>query len=110
MVKWKIGLGIYCALVLYISSMSPGGAETGCKFRKAIHLVEYAIMGILAWGAFSGESAFRGVCWLFVPVLELRMSAGRTGWEAGVPRKCGMRRPMRPVPLSDCLFRWFLES
>ena len=54
MVKWKIGLGIYCSLVLYISSMSPGELpKAGVTVSdKAIHLVEYAIMGILAWGAF----------------------------------------------------------
>ena len=59
MVKWKIGLGIYCALVLYISSMSPGELpKTGVAISdKAIHLVEYAIMGILAWGAFGKGGA-----------------------------------------------------
>ena len=61
MVKWKIGLGLYCALVLYVSSMSPGELpKTGVAVSdKAIHLVEYAIMGILAWGAFGkGGSGF----------------------------------------------------
>jgi VanZ family protein len=59
MVKWKIGLGIYCVLVLYISSMSPGELpKTEVQVSdKAIHLVEYAIMGILAWGAFSKGGA-----------------------------------------------------
>ena len=52
MVKWKIGLGIYCALVLYISSMSPGELpKAGVTVSdKAIHLVEYAIMGIFGMG------------------------------------------------------------
>ena len=52
MVKWKIGLGIYCALVIYVSSMSPGELpRTGVAVSdKVIHLVEYSIMGILAWG------------------------------------------------------------
>ena len=59
MVKWKIGLGIYCVLVLYISSMSPGELpKTEVQVSdKAIHLVEYAIMGILAWGAFGKGGA-----------------------------------------------------
>lgn len=53
MVKWKIGLVIYCVLVLYMSSMSPSElSKTGVAISdKAIHLVEYAIMGIMAWGA-----------------------------------------------------------
>ena len=59
--KWKIGLGLYCALVLYVSSMSPGEIpDTGVAGSdKALHLTEYAIMGILAWGAFGkGGSGF----------------------------------------------------
>ena len=82
MVKWKIGLVLYCALVLYVSSMSPGDMpDTGVAVSdKALHLVEYAIMGILAWGAFGrGGRVFPGACLHFVPVLELRMNAGRTG-------------------------------
>ena len=115
MVKWKIGLGIYCALVIYVSSMSPGElprTEVAVS-DKVIHLVEYAIMGILAWGAFGkarGGVVSPGAYWLFASVLGLPMSAGRTGWEAGVRRKCGMRRPMRPVPLSGCSSRWFSGS
>ena len=51
---WKIGLGLYCALVLYVSSISSGELpKTGVIVSdKIIHLVEYAIMGILGWGAF----------------------------------------------------------
>mgnify|MGYP001178763610 FL=1 len=61
--KWKIGLGLYCALVLYVSSMSPGEIpDTGVAVSdKALHLTEYAIMGILAWGAF-GKGG-RGFPW-----------------------------------------------
>jgi len=58
---WKIGLGLYCALVLYVSSISSGELpKTGVAVSdKVIHLVEYAIMGVLAWGAFGkGSSGF----------------------------------------------------
>ena len=45
MVKWKIGLGIYCALVIYVSSMSPGELPRAgvAVSDKVIHLVEYAV-------------------------------------------------------------------
>ena len=48
--KWKIILAIYCGAVLYVSSMSPGEIpDAPVKVSdKALHLVEYAIMGILA--------------------------------------------------------------
>ena len=54
MVKWKIILGLYCGAVLYLSSVSSGEIpEIPVELSdKALHLVEYAIMGILAWGAF----------------------------------------------------------
>ena len=52
--KWKITLALYCGAVLYLSSMSPGEIpDAPVKVSdKALHLVEYALMGILAWGAF----------------------------------------------------------
>ena len=52
--KWKIILALYCGAVLYLSSVSSGDIpEIPVKVSdKALHLVEYAIMGILAWGAF----------------------------------------------------------
>ena len=56
--KWKIGLVLYCALVVYVSSMSPGELpKTGVAVSdKVIHLVEYAIMGFL-----HGELLAKGV-------------------------------------------------
>ena len=55
--KWKIILALYCGAVLYVSSMSPGEIpDAPVKVSdKALHLVEYGIMGILAWGAFERE-------------------------------------------------------
>ena len=52
--KWKIALGLYCAAVLYISSLPPEDLpeQTSMVPDKALHMIEYAIMGILAWGAF----------------------------------------------------------
>lgn len=57
--KWKFGLGLYCTLVIYVSSMSPGDLpDTGVEGSdKILHLIEYAIMGILAWGAFGKRGA-----------------------------------------------------
>ena len=59
--KWKIILALYCGAVLYLSSM-PAGDIPEAPIRvsdKALHLVEYAIMGVLAWGAFGrGRSGF----------------------------------------------------
>ena len=52
--KWKIALSLYCAAVLYISSLPPGNLpeQTAMVPDKVLHMIEYAIMGILAWGAF----------------------------------------------------------
>ena len=52
--KWKIALGLYCAGVLYISSLPPENLpeQVAIVSDKALHMIEYAIMGILAWGAF----------------------------------------------------------
>ena len=57
--KWKIAFVGYCALVLYLSSMSPcdlpeGGVPVS---DKAMHMVEYGLMGILSWGAFGRSGA-----------------------------------------------------
>ena len=82
--------------------MSPGELpKTGVAVSdKAIHLVEYAIMGILAWGAFGkGGAGFPWGLLAFVPVLELRMNAGRTGWEQEGRLMFGMPQRTRQVPL-----------
>ena len=53
--KWKIGLGLYCGLVLYVSSMTQPDLPSGPKienFDKVLHFIEYAVMGVLAWAAF----------------------------------------------------------
>lgn len=59
MVKWKIGLAAYCCLVLYASSMSPVDLKDGPKVEnldKLVHFMEYAVMGVLAWGGFGRGS------------------------------------------------------
>ena len=57
--KWKITLGLYCGAVLYLSSMSPGEIpeSTVEVSDKALQLVEYESMGILARGAFGKGGA-----------------------------------------------------
>ena len=52
--KWKLFLLLYCGLVLYVSSMSPNDlpGDGVAVSDKALHMLEYGIMGILAWGAF----------------------------------------------------------
>lgn len=57
--KWKVGFGLYCGLVLYVSSMSPGDIPDGgiTVSDKALHMVEYGIMGILGWAAFGRGGA-----------------------------------------------------
>ena len=54
MLKWKVGLVVYCGLVLYVSSLGSGDLpDTGYKIPdKLIHVIEYALMGTLAWGGF----------------------------------------------------------
>ncbi len=101
--KWKIGLGLYCVLVLYVSSMSPGEIpDTGVAVSdKAIHLAEYAIMGILAWGAF-GKGG-RGFPWGLLAFCACFGIADECwqDWLIQVDRRmCGMRQPMQSVPLS----------
>jgi len=61
MMKWKIGFFIYCGLVLYVSSLSPKEIPDAAFSipDEAIHFVEYALMGVLGWGAFGrGSSGF----------------------------------------------------
>jgi len=57
--KWKVGFGLYCGLVLYVSSMSPSEIPDGgiTDSDKALHMVEYGIMGILGWAAFGRGGA-----------------------------------------------------
>jgi hypothetical protein len=100
--KWKIILALYCGAVLYLSSVSSGDIpEVPVKVSdKALHLVEYAIMGILAWGAFGkGGLDFHGDCLHFVPALELGMNVFRIGWGMPEIRMCGMRPRMQWVRL-----------
>ena len=54
MVKWKIGLGLYCGLVIYLSSLTPSDLPEGGfgVSDKILHVIKYAIMGVLAWGGF----------------------------------------------------------
>lgn len=61
MLKWRIGLLAYCSLVLYFSSLSPKELPTQALAfpDQALHFMEYALMGILGWGAFGrGSSGF----------------------------------------------------
>ena len=53
-VKWKIALGLYCVAVLYLSSLQAKELpdQTAMVPDKVLHMIEYALMGILAWGAF----------------------------------------------------------
>ena len=50
---------MYCGLVLYVSSMSPNDlpGDGVAVSDKALHMLEYGIMGILAWGAFGRGGA-----------------------------------------------------
>ena len=108
--KWKISLALYCGAVLYLSSMSPGEIPDAPVevSDKALHLVEYAVMGMLAWGAFGkGGAGFPGDCLHFVPVLESGMNVFRIGWGMHDLRMCGMRRRMRWVALSVSCSQWF---
>jgi VanZ family protein len=56
--KWKIVFLVYCALVLFLSSLSP--EEIPDQFYsfpdEILHFVEYALLGILGWGAFGRDS------------------------------------------------------
>ena len=58
MKMWKVVFLGYCGAVLYLSSMSPSQLPDGEAVisDKALHMLEYGLMGILAWGAF-GRSA-----------------------------------------------------
>jgi VanZ family protein len=59
MMKWKIGFFIYCGLVLYLSSLSPKEIPDPVFSvpDEALHFIEYALMGVLGWGAFGRGSA-----------------------------------------------------
>ena len=52
-VKWKIAFGLYCVAVLYLSSLPAKELpdQTAMVPDKVLHMIEYALMGILAWGS-----------------------------------------------------------
>ena len=57
----KIGLGLYCGLVIYLSSLTPGDLPEGgfAVSDKILHFIEYAIM-VAAWGIWQ---EWRRVSW-----------------------------------------------
>ena len=52
--KWKILFLGYCGVILYVSSLSPKELPelVFVISDKVLHLGEYGLLGILAWGAF----------------------------------------------------------
>ena len=60
MLKWRIIFLAYCCLVIYLSSLSPKELPDQALDvpDSVLHLIEYSIMGILAWAAFGGGSGF----------------------------------------------------
>ena len=52
--RWKILFLSYCGVILYVSSLSPKELPDGPALvsDKILHLCEYGLFGILAWGAF----------------------------------------------------------
>jgi VanZ family protein len=59
MMKWRIGFVAYCGLVLYLSSLSSGELpEQAFSIPdQALHFGEYALMGVLGWGAFGRHAS-----------------------------------------------------
>jgi VanZ family protein len=59
MLKWRIGFVFYCCLVFYVSSLSPQDLpdEPSSLPDKALHFIEYCLMGLLGWGAFGRGTA-----------------------------------------------------
>ena len=55
--KWKIGFVAYCFLILWLSSLAPKELpeQTTSVPDYILHLVEYCLLGILAWAAFGGS-------------------------------------------------------
>jgi len=58
--RWKIGFFAYCVLMLWLSSLAPNYLpEQVCALLDyVLHLVEYCLLGILAWAAFGGGGGF----------------------------------------------------
>ena len=76
---------------------------------KALHLVEYAIMGGFLPGVHLEREGldFHRDCLHFVPALELGMNAFRIEWVMpGIPM-CAMRQRMQWVRLLVFCSRWF---
>ena len=107
--KWKIGLVVYCCLILWVSSLAPKELPDQAMAVPdyILHFVEYCLLGVLAWAAFGGGGGFPWGLFAFCYVLESQMNAGRTGGRKGGRPRYGMRRPMLVVLLLACFVRWF---
>jgi VanZ family protein len=59
LMKWKIGLVAYCCLILWVSSLAPKELpeQAFAVPDYIMHLVEYALLGVLAWAAFGGSGS-----------------------------------------------------
>jgi len=53
--KWKIAFFAYCFLIFYVSSLTPEELpdQSYAVSDKVLHLLEYALLGILSWAAWS---------------------------------------------------------
>ncbi len=86
MLKWKVVFVLYCALVLYLSSLSPNEIpDTGLEVSdKVLHLIEYALMGILAWGGFGrGSAGFPWALFAFCTCFGIVDECWQDWWDKG---------------------------
>jgi VanZ family protein len=86
MLKWKVSFVLYCALVLYVSSLSPKEIpDVGLDFSdKVLHLIEYALMGVLAWGSFGrGSTGFPWALFAFCACFGIVDECWQDWWAKG---------------------------
>ena len=106
--KVEIALGLYCVAVLYLSSLPAKELpdQTAMVPDKVLHMIEYALMGILLGERSEPvEESFPGLL-VFCVCFGTGRSVCRIGWtRLGIPY--GMRLRMRRAHSSACCFPWF---
>ena len=105
--KWKIGFVAYCFLILWLSSLAPKELpeQTTSVPDYILHLVEYCLLGILAWAAFGG-SGFPWGLFAFCVCFGIADECWQDWWSLVVHQRYGTLPWMQLAHLLGCFVQW----
>ena len=83
--KWKIGFVAYCFLILWLSSLAPKELPDQVMSVPdyVLHLVEYCLLGILAWAAFGSGGGFPWGLFAFCTCFGIADECWQDWWSRG---------------------------